>query len=105
MILLCFGVASGQTKPVRIQIETELGNIEAEIDAARAPVMAANFLKYVQGGFYNGGRFHRTVKLNPDNQPGNAVKIEVIQAGINLDRRADGFPPIPRTPPNGFGIY
>jgi peptidyl-prolyl cis-trans isomerase A (cyclophilin A) len=45
------------------------------------------------GGFYDGGRFHRTVK--PDNQPNNNVKIEVIQASINADRGKDGFPPIP----------
>ena len=54
---------------------------------------AANFLRYVDGGFYDGGRFHRTVTL--DNQPGAAVRIEVIQAGIDPAREKDGFAPIP----------
>ncbi len=66
--------------PVTVAIETELGTIEAEIDASHAPVTAANFLTYVDRGWYGGGQFHRTVK--PDNQPDNTVKIEVIQGGL-----------------------
>jgi peptidyl-prolyl cis-trans isomerase A (cyclophilin A) len=101
-LLFCL-FASGQAKPVRIVIETELGAIEAEIDTVRAPMTAANFLKYVDGGFYDGGRFHRAVK--PDNQPNNAVKIEVVQAGINPDRRKDGFPPIPLERTSATGLF
>jgi peptidyl-prolyl cis-trans isomerase A (cyclophilin A) len=77
----------------RVVIETEAGDIEIEVDIVRAPDTAANFLKYVDGGFYNGGRFHRTVK--PDNQPNNVVKIEVIQAGASAARTRDYFSPIP----------
>ena len=72
-----------------VVIETEAGEIEVEVDTVRAPVTSTNFLKYVEGGFYDGGRFHRTVK--PDNQPNNTVKIEVIQAGANASRIRD-FP-------------
>lgn len=81
--------AAGQA---RVLIRTERGDIEVEVDAARAPVTAANFLRYVDGGFYDGGRFHRTVRMS--NQPGQAVRIEVIQAGVNPAREAAGFPPI-----------
>jgi cyclophilin family peptidyl-prolyl cis-trans isomerase len=83
-----------QTPPrsVRVLVRTEKGDIEVELDAARAPVTVANFLRYVDGKFYDGGRFHRTVK--PDNQPDNPVKIEVIQAGINPDQAKNEFPPI-----------
>ncbi len=75
-----------------VVIETELGNIEIEIDSEHAPITAANFLRYVDEGFYDGGRFHRTVMK--DNQPDNLVKIEVIQAGINPARDADKYPPL-----------
>ena len=78
-------------KPVRVRIETDLGNIVVELDA-RAPKSVANFLKYVDGKFYTGGRFHRTVTA--DNQPDNKVKIEVIQAGINPAKAKDEFSPI-----------
>jgi peptidyl-prolyl cis-trans isomerase A (cyclophilin A) len=81
-----------KAEPVRVLIQADLGDIELELDAAKAPITTANFLRYVDGKFYDGGRFHRTVK--PDNQPDNKVKIEVIQAGINPDRMKEEFPPI-----------
>ncbi len=58
----------------------------------KLPNTVANFLKYVDGKFYDGGKFHRTV--TPDNQPDNKVKIEVIQGGINPDKMKDEFKPI-----------
>ena len=77
---------------VRVRVQTELGDIVLEVDPARAPVTAANFLKYVDAGHFDGGVFHRTVKM--DNQPESTIKIEVIQAGVNPDRAKDGFGPI-----------
>ena len=78
--------------PPRVVIQTELGSIEVELDAERAPITTSNFLRYVRGGFYNGGRFHRTVTLT--NQPNNAVKIQVIQAGANVSKTNEFFTPI-----------
>src|SRR5262245_3816725 len=77
---------------VRVVFETPLGAIEVEVDAVHAPVTAANFLKYVDAGRYDGGRFHRTVTLS--NQPQSPLKIEVIQAGVNPSKQADDFAPI-----------
>ena len=85
--------ALAQTKPTRVVVQTELGDIVIEVDSAKAPGTAANFLKYVDAGHYNGGLFHRTVKM--DNQPQSDVKIEVIQAGVNPDVAKKGFPAIP----------
>ena len=82
-----------QAKPTRVLVQTELGDILIEVDPAKAPGTTANFLKYVDAGHYNGGVFHRTVKM--DNQPQSDVKIEVIQAGVNPDLAKSGFPPIP----------
>jgi len=82
----------GAQGPVRVRVQTELGDIVMEIDAKRAPNTAANFLRYLNAGHYDGGTFHRTVKM--DNQPDSPVKIEVIQAGVNPDRAKEGFPPI-----------
>jgi peptidyl-prolyl cis-trans isomerase A (cyclophilin A) len=62
---------------------TELGEIEVEIYAGRAPVTAANFLAYVDQGRFEGATFYRTVRL--DNQPHNPVKIEVIQGGLSIE--------------------
>lgn len=88
------GGARQQTKAaVRVRVQTELGDIVLELDPARAPGTTANFLRYGDAGHYDGGTFHRTVKM--DNQPESPVKIEVIQAGVNADRAKDGFPAIP----------
>jgi peptidyl-prolyl cis-trans isomerase A (cyclophilin A) len=76
----------------RVRVQTELGDIVVEVDAAKAPATAANFLRYVDGGHYDGGTWHRTVKM--DNQPESTIKIEVIQAGVNPDKAKSGFPPI-----------
>ncbi len=94
-VLVTFAVTNTfaeEPKSVRVLIQTDKGDIEVELDAAKAPNTVANFLKYVDGKFYEGGRFHRTV--TPDNQPNNKVKIEVVQAGINPEKTKDGFKPI-----------
>ncbi len=96
-------IVHGQdAKPVRVLIETEAGEIEAEIDTVRAPITAANFLKYVDAGLFDGGRFFRTVR--PDNQVEKPVKIAVIQAGASRDKRAQFFPPIPLERTNVTGL-
>src|SRR5207248_11602851 len=86
---------------VRVRVQTELGDVVREIDRARAPNTAANFLRYLDARHYDGGMFHRTVKL--DNQPDSPVKIEV-QAGVNPDRATDGFPPIPLERTSATGL-
>ena len=93
--------ATAQTNP-RVRVQTELGDIIIEVDPKRAPATTANFLKYVDAGHYDGGTFHRTVKM--DNQPESPVKIEVIQAGVSADKAKSGFPPIALERTNVTGI-
>ncbi len=82
-------------RPVRVVVQTEKGEIELELDEARAPTTVRNFLAYVDAGLFDGGVFHRTVKLKPDNQPNSTVKIEVIQGSINPARQSEERAPIP----------
>lgn len=77
-------------EPVHVLLTTVRGEIEVELYPDQAPATVANFLRYVDGGFYTDGVFHRTVK--PDNQPGSPVRIEVIQAGINPAREKEDGP-------------
>ena len=90
IVAIC-AAALGQGK-IPVVIETERGTIELSLDSARAPRSVTNFLKYVDGKFYNGGLFHRTVTMN--NQPNDSIKIEVIQAGVNPEREKDAYPAI-----------
>lgn len=89
LLALTVAWATAAENPV-VLIKTEKGDITVEVDLARAPVTAANFLRYVDAKLYDGSVFHRTVTL--DNQPDNAVRIEVIQGGL-LSEEKD-FPPI-----------
>jgi peptidyl-prolyl cis-trans isomerase A (cyclophilin A) len=86
---------------VRVVFSTDLGSFEVAVDTERAPVTTANFLRYVDAGHYNGGIFHRTVKL--DNQPDKKVLIEVVQAGANPSSGPD-YPAIALERTNKTGI-
>jgi cyclophilin family peptidyl-prolyl cis-trans isomerase len=48
-------------KPVRVILETSQGNITLELDAAKAPKSAENFVQYVKSGHYDGTVFHRVI--------------------------------------------
>lgn len=107
VVLLLLSLAVQAPRPAalpRVVIETEAGEIVLEIDTVRAPKTAANFLGYVDAGLYDGGRFHRTVRTRPDNQPQNAVKIDVIQAGANQARSAEYFPRLAHEPTSETGL-
>jgi peptidyl-prolyl cis-trans isomerase A (cyclophilin A) len=89
-------------RPVVVSVQTELGEIVLEVDPVRAPVTAANFLRYVDADRYDGGRFHRTVRL--DNQPGKDVLIEVVQAGVQADLVSSDYAPIALERTNKTGL-
>jgi cyclophilin family peptidyl-prolyl cis-trans isomerase len=44
-----------------VVLETTKGNIEIELERARAPVTVDNFVKYVKEGFFDGTVFHRVI--------------------------------------------
>ncbi len=84
---------------------TPFGEIHVRVDLEAAPVTAANFLAYVDGGHLDGTSFYRLVRN--DNQPsGAAPKIEVIQFGLPM---VDGIysgplPCIAHEPTNVTGL-
>lgn len=91
--LVCLGVLRANPQgSIPVLLVTEKGEIEIELYPDKAPGTVANFLHYVDGGFYDGGVFHRAVTL--ENQPANQIKIEVIQAGQNPAREGGELPPI-----------
>ena len=90
--LASLGAPANQPKPVVVVVETAKGVIEIEVDAVHAPVTAANFLKYVDGRFYDGGEVNRAVR--PDNTIRHDVEIQVIQVQIDPARQREQFAPI-----------
>lgn len=45
----------------KVVLETSMGRIVVELDAAKAPKTVANFLGYVKSGHYDGTVFHRVI--------------------------------------------
>jgi peptidyl-prolyl cis-trans isomerase B (cyclophilin B) len=63
---LAFTCAAGPApraadKPVFVKMETGLGDITLELFPDKAPATVANFLQYVEDGFYNDTIFHRVI--------------------------------------------
>jgi len=44
-----------------VNLHTNFGTITLQLDADKAPISVANFLKYVEEGFYNNTLFHRVI--------------------------------------------
>lgn len=45
-----------------VKFETNFGNITIELNREKSPMTVANFLSYVDDGFYDGTIFHRVIK-------------------------------------------
>ncbi len=53
--------AEGGTTLPNVKLETSLGDIVIELNQEKAPNTVANFINYVEAGFYNGTVFHRVI--------------------------------------------
>lgn len=77
----------------QVELKTSQGDIIIELDHVRAPKSSANFLRYVNDGFYDGVAFHRV------------IKSYVIQAGrydADYNDKAGLHDPIPCEWENGL---
>lgn len=101
LLLLVLGLTLARTAAadVDVVLETELGDIHVRVFEDRAPVSAADFLRYVDEGRYAGAGFYRTV--SPGNDNGSPV-ISVIQGGL-LDE-AIALPPVAHETTEETGI-
>lgn len=82
---------------VRVALTTEKGVITVDIDARRAPVTAANFVRYVDQRRFDGITFYRAMHLAWGAQPNG-----LVQAGQRDPRRL--LPPIAHEPTSTTGL-
>lgn len=94
------GVAAHAEQTVDVIMTTSEGDFRLVLYADRAPTTVGNFLAYVDGGHYEGGRFYRTVTYANDN---GEPKIEVIQGGLGSGATAP-FEPIAHEDTDATGI-
>ncbi|MGQ0558890.1 MAG: peptidylprolyl isomerase [Sphingosinicella sp.] len=97
LLLLIIAVpshAQSTAAPVRVALETSAGAIIVELDLARAPITAGNFLRYVDARRFDGVDFYRAMRAGTD--------AGLIQGGIRDPRRL--FPPIAHEPTGRTGL-
>ena len=98
-LVLATPVARAQEAPAealpQVALQTSLGTIVIELDTARAPVTAANFLAYVDQGRFEGTTFYRAMQ----GYGGSGL----IQGGTNQDRERT-LPPIAHEPTTETGL-
>jgi peptidyl-prolyl cis-trans isomerase A (cyclophilin A) len=81
-----------------VVLETALGDITLAIETERAPVTAANFLKYVDQHRFDGTVFYRAMRLDWGEQPNG-----LIQGGTQNDPKRI-LPPIAHEPTSQTGL-
>jgi len=79
----------------RVKIDTTVGSFTVEVETAKAPVTAANFLHYVDQKKLDGITFYRTCKV--------ADKFGFVQFGTNGDPKRT-LPPIKHEPTTITGL-
>jgi cyclophilin family peptidyl-prolyl cis-trans isomerase len=61
MLLFSSTIMAEENKNPRVEIQTSMGAITLELYLEKAPKTVANFLEYVDSGFYNDTIFHRVI--------------------------------------------
>jgi peptidyl-prolyl cis-trans isomerase A (cyclophilin A) len=61
LALIAGAASSAPALAQKVKLNTSMGDIVIEVDAAKAPKSAANFLQYAKDGHFNGTIFHRVI--------------------------------------------
>ena len=81
-------------------VQTSRGEMVFELYAAQAPLTTANFLRYVDKGFYSGLLFHRVLHEGDPNAPGGVIQSGGFLPGLVPKVTSD--PAIPLESNNGL---
>jgi len=60
-VLLLLAIPCAWAQNPRVEFKTSMGSFALELYADKAPKTVANFIQYVNSGFYNGTIFHRVI--------------------------------------------
>jgi peptidyl-prolyl cis-trans isomerase A (cyclophilin A) len=82
----------------QVVLETTVGAITVALETERAPISAANFLRYVDEGRLDGTVFYRAMRLDWGEQPNG-----LVQAGTQYDPERI-LPPIAHEPTSLTGL-
>ena len=91
-LTLPFSLSAAETAKTvnpRVRMTTSLGVIDIELDAGKAPKTVANFLGYVDKGFYNGTIFHRVIPGFMIQGGGMTAGMKEKPTGAKIQNEAD----------------
>jgi peptidyl-prolyl cis-trans isomerase B (cyclophilin B) len=72
-----------------VKLETSMGDIVIDLDAAKAPKTVANFLQYVTAGHYDGTIFHRVIDGFMIQGGGMTAEMKEKQTLAPIENEAD----------------
>ena len=100
--------AQAEERSARVVFETPRGEIEVALLPDRAPVSVAQFLRYVDGGHYDGAAFYRATRT------ASGAAFDIVQGGLRRLPMLTGaageaeeeppFPPIPHETTDETGL-
>lgn len=99
-LLAALLAACGTGNP-EVELETAFGTIRIEVDSSRAPATAANFLRYVDEGRYDGAAFYR---VRREDQDPTRRTTAIVQGGLWRGDSTKILPPVPFEPTSATGL-
>ncbi|MEM6586006.1 MAG: peptidylprolyl isomerase, partial [Pseudomonadota bacterium] len=69
-----------QYETTNVVLQTQMGDITIALEVERAPITAANFLRYVEEGRFDGTVFYRSLSMNREPKPNG-----LLQGGTQFD--------------------
>ena len=61
MVMMAWAPVQAERRNPLVKLTTNMGEIVIELNEEKAPISSANFLAYVNDGFYDGTVFHRVI--------------------------------------------
>jgi peptidyl-prolyl cis-trans isomerase A (cyclophilin A) len=98
LVALLLPTAAAAQATTNVVMTTDLGEIVIALETERAPVTAANFLRYADEKRFDGIEFYRAMRLEWGEQPNG-----LIQAGTKMDPERI-LPPIAHEPTSQTGV-
>jgi peptidyl-prolyl cis-trans isomerase A (cyclophilin A) len=90
--------ASDKSQLSTVCISTSQGEMVLELEAEKAPNTVANFLRYVNAGFYSGTQFHRLGSNFIQGGGGQLINHQLVS-------KATSYSPINMEKPSSTGVY
>ncbi len=89
LLLFGFATSAALADPVSVSMKTNKGDIILELYPDKAPATVANFLRYVDEGFYDGTLFHRVISGFMIQGGGYTPELERKQTHAPVPNEAD----------------